>query len=137
MKHFLLYLFITIVAHTSYAQSGKGNDPDTSVNKIYTKVDVEASFPGGEKAWQMFLQKNINMMLLSEKNAPKGNYTAMIKFIIKEDGTISNITCETDPGYGVCDEGISIIELSPKWNPAMVNGQRVSAYTRIPFSMTN
>ena len=33
---------------------------DDDENKIFTKVEVEASFPGGEEAWRNYLRKTLN-----------------------------------------------------------------------------
>jgi hypothetical protein len=67
-------------------------------------------------------------MVLVDRKAPDGTYTSIIKFVVKKDVTLTDIYCETFPGYGVCEEGQYIIKMSSKCIPAVGNGQNVDAY---------
>ena len=47
---------------TVYAMSGKVLIEDTTAeddDKVFTKVEIEASFPGGPNAWQRYVTKQI------------------------------------------------------------------------------
>jgi periplasmic protein TonB len=94
---------------------------------IFTKVEVEAEFPGGSREWAKFLQKNLNGSVPSDNKARKGKYTVIVKFMVAIDGTISNITAETNHGYGMEKEVMRVIALGPKWTPAEQNGKPVKA----------
>ena len=50
-----------------------------------------------------------------------------------KDGSVSDITCENDPGYGICKEAIRVIKKTKKWIPALQNGNNVNAYRRQPI----
>ena len=102
---------------------------------FYTKVDVDASFPGGTAAWRRFLATNLSAMVLVENNAPDGNYTAIISFMVMADGSIADIKCEKSAGYDVCEEGIRIMQLSGKWKPAELNGKKVNVIHRQPITL--
>ena len=41
---------------TQVVEAPKGDDE----NKVFTKVEVEAAFPGGDKAWARYLQNNLD-----------------------------------------------------------------------------
>lgn len=103
-------------------------------NEIVTLVQIEAEFPGGSSAWRRYLEKNLDAGLPIENGAAPGIYTVVVKFVVSKDGAISNIQCENDPGYGLCEEAIRIIKKSPNWKPAMNNGYFVNAYRRQPVS---
>ena len=103
-------------------------------NKIFTKVEVDAAFPGGDAAWSNFLQKNLNADVPVENGANEGKYTVVVKFVVSRDGSLSDISCETDPGHGMCAEAIRVIKKTKNWTPAIQNGRNVNAYRRQPIT---
>jgi protein TonB len=109
---------------------------DDDEGKIFTKVEVEAGFPGGDRAWRNYLEKNLNTEVPGENGAPEGNLTVIVKFVVSKDGSLSDITCETDPGYGICQEAIRVIKRTKNWTPAIQNGRNVNAYRRQPITFS-
>ena len=103
-------------------------------NKIFTKVEVDAAFPGGDAAWTNFLQKNLNADVPVENGANEGKYTVIVKFVVSKDGSLSDINCESDPGHGMCAEAIRVIKKTRNWTPAVQNGRNVNAYRRQPIT---
>ena len=116
--------------------SGAQTPGDTSKIKAnsYDKVEVEASFIGGDAAWRTYLQKNLNPDVPADNGAPLGLYTVVAKFIVGQDGNLIDIQTETNIGYGMEKEVIRIIKNSGKWNPAIQDGKPVNAYRRQPVS---
>ena len=106
----------------------------TEENKIFTKVEIEAEFPGGMNAWRDYLQKNLDGSVPVRNHAPVGNYTVVMQFIVKLDGTISDIRPLTHHGYGMEDEVKRIINKGPKWKPAIQNGREIVAYRNQPVT---
>ncbi|GAB2817824.1 energy transducer TonB [Ferruginibacter profundus] len=102
--------------------------------KIFTKVEVEAEFPGGAAAWNNFLKKNLNGDVPTDNGASEGTYTVVVKFIVSKDGSLSDISCENDPGFGICDEAKRVIKKTKNWTPAIQNGRNVNAYRRQPIT---
>ena len=100
-------------------------------DEVFSKVEIEAAFPGGDKAWNTYLTRKLSGF---ENSAPPGTYKVMIKFIVSRDGTISDITAETNAGYNMEQEAIKAIKSGPKWTPAQQNGNIVKAYRRQPFT---
>ncbi len=103
-------------------------------NKVFTKVEVEAAFPGGESAWRRYLQNNLNANAPIENGAPEGTYQVVVRFIVGRDGAISDVQAETNHGYGMEQEAVKIIKKGPKWTPAIQNGRNVNAYRRQPIT---
>ena len=103
-------------------------------NKIFNKVEVEAAFPGGEAAWRNYLQKNLNGSVPTDNGAGEGTYTVIVKFVVSKDGSLSDISCESDPGFGMCQEAIRVIRKTKNWTPAIQNGRNVNAYRRQPIT---
>ena len=115
---------------TQITEAPKSDDED----KIFTKVENEAVFPGGQAAWIRFLQKNLNASVPVDNNAPQGTYKVIVKFIVSKDGSISDVQAETKNGYGMEEEAVKIIKKGPKWTPALQNGRNVNAYRRQPIT---
>jgi protein TonB len=103
-------------------------------NRMFEKVEIEASFAGGQAAWVKFLEKNLNAEVPVKKKAPAGRYTVVIQFVVDREGKISDITALTDHGYGMEEEVIRILRRSPGWQPATQGGRTVKAFRRQPVT---
>ena len=103
-------------------------------NKIFDKVEIEASFPGGDSKWRQYLERNCNGQVATENGAPEGTYTTMIQFVVDKEGNISDVRALTNHGYGMEQEAVRAIQKGPKWNPAQQNGRQVKAYRRQPIT---
>ncbi|QEC67527.1 energy transducer TonB [Panacibacter ginsenosidivorans] len=92
---------------------------------VYTKVQIEAQFPGGIKEWSKFLERTLNTDIPVENGAPAGRYTVEVSFIVDREGNVSEIQALNDPGYGIADEAVKVIKKSKQWIPAIQNGNKV------------
>jgi protein TonB len=114
--------------------TGVAQAPVEDDNTVFTKVEVDAEFPGGPGAWAKFLSKNLDPQVPVDAGAPVGTYRVIIRFIVSKDGTASDVEAETNFGYGMEDEAIRAIKKAPKWTPALQNGRNVNAYKRQPIT---
>lgn len=115
---------------TQVVEAPKADDED----KVFTKVENEAQFPGGESAWRRYLEKNLNANAPVDNGAAGGTYQVIVKFIVSKDGSISDVQAETKHGFGMEEEAVKIIKRGPKWTPALQNGRNVNAYRRQPIT---
>jgi hypothetical protein len=102
--------------------------------KTYYKVEVEAEFPGGLNEWRRFLQENINSDIPIHNGAPPGTYKVMVKFIVNHDGNVVDILPVTHFGYGMEEEVIRVLKISPRWIAAIQDGKNVNAYKQQPIT---
>jgi protein TonB len=107
---------------------------DDDENKIFTKVEVEADYPGGNNAWRRYLSNNLDGSIPGNEGAPPGTYTVIVRFIVAKDGSISDVQAETDHGYGMEQESVRVIKRSGRWTPAIQNGRNVISYKRQPIT---
>lgn len=107
-------------------------------DKVFTVTQVQASFPGGKDAWQKYLEKNLKSNIPVEKGAPAGKYTVIIDFIVKADGSLTDLKIANNPGYGTGEEALRMISKGPKWVPAIQNGRAVTSKVKqnITFQIT-
>jgi beta-lactamase regulating signal transducer with metallopeptidase domain len=112
------------------AESNKLAESD----KIFEKVEIDASFPGGEAAWRNFVSNNLKKSIPTDKDAPGGTYTVWLQFIVDKEGNIIDIRALTSHGYGMEEESLRLMRSSPKWIPAKQNGHVVKAYRKQPIT---
>jgi protein TonB len=105
--------------------------PKEDENKVFTKVEIEASFAGD---WAKFLQRNLNGQAASDAGAPSGTYQVVVQFIVDKEGNVSDVKALTKHGYGMEEEAMRAIKKAPKWNPAVQNGRQVKAYRKQPIT---
>lgn len=143
---YLLSIFIMLAA-TLYvnAQTVKSDSllpppPPTAsydegdIDRLYDKVEVEASFPGGDNSWREYLEKTLNAFVPIDNGAPAGKYTVIVQFVVDKDGKISDVRALTKHGYGMENEVVRVIKKGPKWEPAIQNGRIVRAYRKQPVT---
>ena len=95
---------------------------------------VSFSFVGEEKEWRKHLERNINGQVPVDNGAPVGTYTTVIQFLVNTDGTTSEFKSLTNQGYGMEEEALRVIQNAQHWEPAVVNGKKVSAYKKQPVT---
>lgn len=125
-----------IVAPT-VIDDGKGVVEEKKVedeNKIFEKVEIEATFKGGEGAWRKYLERNLNGNTPVDNGAPEGTYTVYVQFVVSKDGSISDVKPLTNHGFGMEQEAVRVIKKGPNWTPAVQNGRSVNAYRKQPIT---
>lgn len=108
----------------------KEEDP----NKVFEKVEVEASFKGGEREWTKYLQRNLDANVAIENGANEGSYTVVVQFIVDKEGKISDVRALSNHGHGMEEEAMRVIKRGPDWVPAIQNGRNVKAYRKQPIT---
>jgi len=114
--------------------SENSNDQNSKDDKVFTKVENEAQFPGGETEWRHYLEKNLNPDVPVTDGWKQGTYQITISFIVKKDGSISDIKTDNYQGSKTADECINLIKKGPRWVPALQNGHNVTSYKKQPIT---
>jgi protein TonB len=94
-------------------------------NKVFTKVEIESEYPGGKRAWMLFLNRK-----LRPSNDVEG--TIVVQFIVDKEGNVSEVQAISGPEE-LRAESVRVIKLSGKWTPAIQNGQPVKSYKKQPI----
>jgi protein TonB len=142
LRFHLLNLFFISISFSTVAQTEIHRDSatvpgiDTAQNKVFEKVDIQATFPGGEVAWRKFLERHLWAEVAVQNRAPVGIYTVWVQFMVDTNGNVSNIRALTKNGYGMEEEVIRIMKKSPQWTPASQNGKLVTAYRKQPVTFS-
>ncbi|MBS1530811.1 MAG: energy transducer TonB [Bacteroidetes bacterium] len=113
--------------------SGTADKPDenTEVKDMHS-VEVMPQFPGGEVAWQKFLQKHLHYPPQAMDAGVGGK--VFVSFIVETDGHLSDITLIRGVGYGLDDEAMRVLKIAPNWTPGIQNGRKVRVRYMMPFN---
>jgi protein TonB len=103
-------------------------------NKIFTAVEKEPNFPGGEAAFANYLGKNIHYPAIAKENNVQGK--VFLSFVVERDGSLTDIRVVRGIGSGCDDEAVRVLKASPKWRPGIQNGRPVRVAYTIPISFT-
>lgn len=108
----------------------------TEEEKIFTKVEIESSYPGGMAAWRRFLIKTVNYPGEAIEKEIEG--AVVVKFIVDKDGKVSDVIAISGPEE-LRGEAVRVISKSGKWTPAIQNGNNVKSYKlqQIIFRLQN
>jgi antitoxin component YwqK of YwqJK toxin-antitoxin module len=109
----------------------KGEPIDTALCR-----EKEAVPAGGTNGWIRFLQKSLTQIVinLATKGVKPGRYTVLVKFIVLEDGTVSDLTPLTKLGQGIEEEVVKVLKSAPKWEPGRMFGRPVRSYHTQPVT---
>lgn len=121
----LLFVFAFILmSHCSMAQ-------DQSAP--YEKVEVEASFPGGQPAWSKYITQQL--MSHVDEFTRKDVGTCIIRFIVDINGETKDVQATNMKRTKLARVAIEAIKSGPKWIPAQQDGKAVNAYRVQPVSL--
>ncbi|HXR84801.1 MAG TPA: energy transducer TonB [Hanamia sp.] len=109
----------------------KKEDPD----KVFTKVEIDAQFPGGPAAWQRYVTRAIQAQLDEFTDADYG--TCVVRFIVDKTGKVSDVQATTMKGTKLAEIAVNAIRNGPNWTPAQQNGRQVNAYRLQPVTLQN
>lgn len=123
-------LMAILLSSNVHAQTQKS---DSLSNMIFTKVDVEATFPGGLQAWQKYITDAIMDNIDKLRKSDYG--TCNVRFIVDKTGHVSNVVALTMKKSRLAKIAIDAIENGPRWKPAQQNGKFVNAYRVQPVTV--
>ena len=123
---------IVVVGHA------KKKDASTELqlkgNITFTKVEVEAEFPGGKEAWKKYLMTKLDATIPVDEGWNEGVHKVIISFVVDVDGSISDITTDNYANSKTARACMDLISKGPKWKPGMQNGRPVRSVRKQPIT---
>ena len=103
------------------------------VTKAYEVVDVMPQFKGGESAMMEFIMRNIKYPQAAVKAKLQGR--VVVGFVVRKDGTISNVHIVKSAGHVVLDEeAMRVVMAMPAWEPGKHKGKPVNVENNVPIT---
>jgi TonB family protein len=109
----------------------KAPQSSDSVFNVATKMP---QFPGGDAALFRFLNNNVHYPAVAMKNEIQGR--VICQFVVTADGTISDIEVVHSVAESLDREAVRVINLMPKWEPAVSGGKPVSVKYTLPINFS-
>ncbi len=125
-------MIVTKKLKTETTPNAESNNVSTEA--LFTEVEVEAAFPGGQDGWRNYLMKSLDGSIPSKEGWKKGNYKIIIQFVVEKDGTVNRVKAMNYEGSKTAEHCINLIKNGPKWTPALQNGQPVSSIKKQPIT---
>lgn len=99
--------------------------------EIFTIVEEQPEFPGGEAALMEYLGKNISYPQLARESNIQG--TVYVKFVVEPNGSISNVSILRGIGGGCDEEAIRVVKNMPSWKAGKQRGKAVRVQFNLPI----
>jgi protein TonB len=106
-------------------------DSTMQSERVYDFVEQIPEFPGGTNALHEYLASNIVYPQMALDSCITGS--VYVKFIVRSDGTVSDVTIMRDIGAGCGEEAVRVVSAMPKWLPGKQNGKPVNVYYKLPL----
>ena len=104
-----------------------------SATKAYEVVEVMPKFKGGESAMMEFLMMNMKYPQAAVKAKQQGR--AIVGFVVRKDGTVSDVHITKSAGHAVLDEeAIRVVKAMPAWKPGKQKGEPVNVKYSVPIT---
>ena len=126
----------SIIVIPSTLSLPKKDTPNPVVEEArhFSKIEINASFPGGEKNLEKYLKENI----VYPDSVSINNINGFIKvgFTINIDGYPKNVLLLRGINKYADEAVIKAILNMPKWKPALQNGHTIEFYKELSIAFT-
>ena len=139
-------LAVSVFANTTnmsnMAKAANTTTNSISTNNMQTKqsdtetfrvVEVMPQFKGGNKALKEYLMMNVKYPESAAKAKQQGR--AVVGFVVRKDGTVSDVYIVKSTGYDVLDnEAMRVVKSMPAWEPGKQKGKPVDVKYFVPIT---
>jgi protein TonB len=102
--------------------------------EIFTVVEEQPGYPGGEESRIAFLQQNIRYPEEAKELGIQGR--VFVTFVVEVDGSITDVRVLRGIGGGCDEEAIRVVRAMPKWVPGKQRGVPVRVQFNLPIKFT-
>jgi len=124
----ILFLFFHSDAQTSTISAKSSADS----NGVYTFVEHNPEFPGGDAELLKFIQRNIQVPAADSEFEYMG-CKILLSFVIDTDGSIRDVNLIKLKERGWNYEITRLLKLLPRFKPGIQDGKAVKVYFRLPI----
>lgn len=107
-------------------------DPDEG--RVFSRVERQPQFPGGEGEMMMFLRNNVKYPKDAKKKGTQG--TVFVTFVVAKSGKIEDVRIARGVSEDLDAESVRVIKAMPDWSPGQMAGKPVAVQYNIPIKFT-
>jgi len=101
-------------------------------DEIFTVVEQQPEFPGGQSAMYAWLGKNIRYPAAASRANVSGR--VFVSFVVNTDGSIQDVQVLKGLGFGTDEEAQRVVRQMPKWRPGKQSGRAVRVKYNLPIN---
>ena len=128
----LLIIMLFFLPFTGFSQ--QISKKDSTNERIYTSVDIDAEFPGGDGEFYKYLAKNIKYPKKERRKNIQGR--VFVTFVVTEVGEIKDAKVLRGVSKAIDEEALRVINSMPLWKPGTQDGRAVKVSYNVPFNFT-
>lgn len=106
-------------------------EEEVEEEQIFTIVEDDPEFPGGQAALMQYLQGNLRYPTMAREAGIQG--TVFVTFVVERDGSITDVRILRGVGGGLDEEAIRVVQNMPPWTPGRQRGQAVRVQFNLPI----
>ncbi|MEZ0608486.1 energy transducer TonB [Fibrella sp. WM1] len=106
--------------------------PAPKEDEVFTVVEQNPEFVGGQAAMYAWLGKNIKYPAAAQRANISGK--VFVSFTVNTDGSITDAQVLKGLGFGTDEEAIRVVKSMPKWKPGKQSGRAVRVKYNLPIS---
>lgn len=100
--------------------------------KIFTAVEEQPKFPGGDAELYKWLSKNIRYPEMAAQNNIQGRVT--VQFVVEKNGSVGEVKVVRGKDPDLDKEAVRVVKSLPKFIPGKMNGQNVRVWYTLPIN---
>jgi protein TonB len=106
-------------------------EEEVEEEQIFTIVEDQPGFPGGDAALMQYLQSNLRYPTMAREAGIQG--TVFVTFVVERDGSITDVRILRGVGGGLDEEAVRVVRNMPRWTPGRQRGQAVRVQFNLPI----
>lgn len=106
-------------------------EEEVAEEEIFTIVETNPSFPGGDAKMYEYLGKNMNYPPIAQDNNIQGR--VYVSFVVEKNGKITDVRVLRGIGGGCDEEAIRVVKSMPSWSPGKQRGKAVRVRFNLPI----
>ena len=106
-------------------------DAGSDGEKVFTIVERQPKFPGGDKALIEYLSSNIKYPKSAKKDKVSGQ--VLINFVVGKDGSVTDVQVQRGVREDLDAEAYRVVAAMPKWVPAKMGGKVIATAFMLPI----
>lgn len=103
-----------------------------SSNNVFTSVEEQPQFPGGEAGLASYISKNLHYPKIAQENGIQGR--VVVKFVVTKTGSIGEVIVLKSVDPSLDNEAIRLVKSLPKFIPGKNNGYPVNVWYALPLN---
>lgn len=132
MKNLQLYAIWLICFALSLGVGAAQTQPSSETdNPVFLEIEVPAQPKGGYPSFYKYIAQNLKYPEEARKAGIEGR--VFLQFIIRKDGSITDVSLLKGIGHGCDEEAIKVVQNAEKWIPGTQRGEPVNVRMSIPI----